>query len=105
MLDMQRFATDFIMYQSYLSWSEAQDDELFITAGKALTDGIEAFTAQKGTSVPYVYLNYADKGQAPLEGYGEVMGAFMKDVAERYDPRGVFQWLMPGGFKVSGLGG
>jgi hypothetical protein len=98
---MEQYTENFIMYQSYLSWSEAKDDELFIGLGKMLTDGIHMFATEKGTAVDYLYLNYADKDQDPLTGYGADQVAFMKDVASKYDPSGVYQRLLPGGFKVS----
>ncbi|OSS44887.1 hypothetical protein B5807_09374 [Epicoccum nigrum] len=100
-LGMERYIENFIMYQSYLSWSEAKDDELFIGLGKMLTDGIQKFTTEKGTAVDYLYLNYADKDQDPLMGYGDDQVAFMRVVASKYDPTGVYQRLMPGGFKIS----
>jgi hypothetical protein len=50
-----------------------------------------------------LYLNYADKDQDPLTGYGADQVAFMKDVASKYDPNGVYQRLLPGGFKISRL--
>lgn len=51
----------------------------------------------------YVYLNYADKSQDPLRGYGEQSVKYIRRVAEKYDPHGVFQYQVPGGFKVSNL--
>lgn len=101
MLGMERFTENFDMYQSYLSWSEAEDDELFINLGLMLTDGIEEFTAAQGTAVDYLYLNYADKDQDPLSAYGADKVSFMKEVAGKYDPSGVFQKMVPGGFKIS----
>jgi hypothetical protein len=98
---MERYSENFIMYQSYLSWSEAKDDELFINLGKMLTDGIQKFATEKGTAVEYLYLNYADKDQDPLSAYGTDKVAFMKEVAKKYDPFGVYQKLLPGGFKIS----
>lgn len=89
------------MYQSYLSWSEAKDDDLFINLGLMLTDGIQKFAASKGTAVDYLYLNYADKDQDPLSAYGAEKVEFMKTVAKKYDPSGVYQRLLPGGFKIS----
>lgn len=89
------------MYQSYLSWSETGDDELFIDLGLMLTDGIAKFAAEHDTAVDYLYLNYADEDQDPLSGYGADRVVFMKEVAGRYDPLGVFQTLLPGGFKIS----
>jgi hypothetical protein len=102
-LGMERYSENFIMYQSYLSWSEAKDDELFISLGKMLTDGIQDFAEEKGTAVDYLYLNYADKDQDPLSGYGQEKVELMKSVAEKYDSEGVYQRLMPGGFKISSL--
>lgn len=103
MLGMERYSENFIMYQSYLSWSEAKDDELFISLGKMLTDGIQDFAEEKGTAVDYLYLNYADKDQDPLSGYGQEKVELMKSVAEKFDSEGVYQRLMPGGFKISSL--
>jgi hypothetical protein len=102
-LGMERYSENFIMYQSYLSWSEAKDDELFITLGKMLTNGIQEFAEEKSTAMDYLYLNYADKDQDPLSGYGKEKVEFMKSVAAKYDPEGVYQRLMPGGFKISDL--
>lgn len=102
-LGMERYSENFIMYQSYLSWSEAEDDELFIKLGLTLTDGIQKFAASKGTAVDYLYLNYADKDQDPLSAYGADKVKFMKTVAQKYDPFSVYQNLLPGGFKISNV--
>ena len=100
-LGVERYTENFIMYQTYLSWSEAKDDDLFISLGKMLTDGIQKFAASKGTAVDYLYLNYADKDQNPLSAYGADKVEFMKKVARKYDAFGVYQRLLPGGFKIS----
>jgi hypothetical protein len=102
-LGMERYSENFIMYQTYLSWSEAEDDELFISLGLTLTDDIQNFAAVKGTAVEYLYLNYADKDQDPLSAYGADNVKFMKAVAKKYDPLGIYQNLLPGGFKISNV--
>ena len=51
----------------------------------------------------WVYLNYADPSQNPLASYGVENLQKMKDVAAKYDPKGVFQKLCPGGFKISNV--
>jgi len=51
--------------------------------------------------VEWEYLGYADRGQDPLGTYGQENIAFMKRVAADYDPEGVFQTRLPGGFKIS----
>ncbi|KAJ4359866.1 uncharacterized protein N0V89_000422 [Didymosphaeria variabile] len=102
-LGMERYTENFDMYQSYLSWSEAKDDELFINQGLALTNGIQKFTEEHDTAVEYLYLNYADKDQDPLSAYGADKVAFMKKVAKKYDPLGIYQRLLPGGFRISNV--
>lgn len=52
-------------------------------------------------SVKFRYLNYSDVSQDPLSTYGEDNIKQMRKVAAKYDPIGIFQRLVPGGFKIS----
>ncbi|KAJ1325410.1 chitinase [Microdochium nivale] len=54
-----------------------------------------------GVDVDWEYLGYADGGQNPLATYGTDNVAFLKEVAAKFDPEGVFQTRMPGEFKIS----
>lgn len=47
------------------------------------------------------YLNYSDISQDPLSTYGENNIKQMQEVAVKYDPNGIYQRLVPGGFKIS----
>lgn len=60
-------------------------------AVKAMSERIDRFVAQVGGDVAFRYINYATEDQNPLLSYGEANVRFMKDVAARYDPGGVFQ--------------
>lgn len=51
--------------------------------------------------VTFRYLNYSDISQDPLRTYGESNVKQMKEVAVKYDPIGIFQTRVPGGFKIS----
>ena len=53
-----------------------------------------------GLNVPYIYLNYADDTQDVLGGYGDANKALMAAASKKYDPKGVFQKLVPGGWKI-----
>jgi hypothetical protein len=64
-------------------------------------NGIRAYAESIGADNPYLYLDYADKTQDPLASYGSENVKKMKAVAKKYDPSGVFQNLVPGGFKIS----
>lgn len=68
---------------------------------KHAIDEIEAFARELGADVPFRYLNYCDGSQDPLGSYGEENVKKMKAAAAKYDPTGVFQTRVPGGFKIS----
>lgn len=44
--------------------------------------------------------NYAGTGQEVLKSYGDQSNDFMKVVRAKYDHAGVFDKLVPGGFKL-----
>lgn len=48
----------------------------------------------------FVYLNYANQDQDPISTYGRENVASLRAAAAKYDPRGVFQRQVPGGFKL-----
>ena len=48
----------------------------------------------------FEYLNYANQAQNPISTYGRENVANLKAVAKVYDPRGIFQRQVPGGFKL-----
>lgn len=52
-------------------------------------------------TVEFRYLNYSDISDDPLATYGDDNVKKMREVANKYDPTGVFQTRVPGGFKIS----
>jgi hypothetical protein len=89
------------VYQPYLAWQGAEQDALFQTAGADLVNQIGKYAKSIGADNPYLYLDYADVTQDPLASYGAENVEKMKAAAKKYDPSGVFQRLVPGGFKIS----
>ncbi|KAH9228695.1 hypothetical protein K456DRAFT_57021 [Colletotrichum gloeosporioides 23] len=61
---------------------------------------IDAYAEFIGVFKDWRYLNYAWGDQNPIATYGEKNVAFLKDVAKRVDPDGVFQKLRTTGFKI-----
>ncbi len=101
-LGLERFnGQTLCIYQAYISWQGAQQDALFQQAGADLVSRIREYAVSIGADNPYLYLDYADKTQDPLAGYGADNVKKMKAAANKYDPLGVFQKLVPGGFKIS----
>ncbi|KAF1952218.1 FAD binding domain-containing protein [Byssothecium circinans] len=100
-LGLERFTDPFILYQPYISWEGSEQDTLFQSQGAYLVNGIKEFAASIGATRGYLYLDYADITQDPLASYGRENVKKMKAVAAKYDSFGVFQNLVPGGFKLS----
>ncbi|TLS27205.1 hypothetical protein PpBr36_04906 [Pyricularia pennisetigena] len=90
-----------IMFLGMLAYKDPSLEPLVNSKMTAWVDDIQKFAASKGADDHYLYLNYADLTQNPFRGYGEKSLAFLKGVATKYDPKGVFQINVPGGFKLS----
>ena len=66
----------------------------------AWKDELERYTRDAGAYVRYRYLNYADASQDVVARYGTENVRRMQAVSRAYDPDGVFQIRVPGGFKI-----
>ncbi|KAI1090608.1 FAD-binding domain-containing protein [Rostrohypoxylon terebratum] len=62
---------------------------------------VESYATSLGKKVDFLYLNYCDGSQDPLRSYGEENVEKMKKASMKYDPTGVFQKRVPGGYKIS----
>ena len=82
-------------------WIDAKYDETMYALAQKWSEEVTKFTEATGTDDPFLYLNFAAQFQDPICAYGKDNVAFMHEVAAQYDPTGVFQTLVPGGFKLS----
>lgn len=85
----------------YIGWTGKDQDDLFEAQGAWLIDKVKEYTVTVGADNEYIYLDYADEIQDPLGSYGADNVYKMRAVAQKYDPKGVFQRQVPGGFKIS----
>jgi len=83
-----------------ITWNRPGDDELINSVAKTLLTQIERTTKAAGLFNRWKYLNYAANFQDPITSYGEASKANLQDVSKRYDPTGLFQTGVPGGFKL-----
>lgn len=83
-----------------ITWDSASDDAAVMSAAKALMEQIEAAAKASGVYHAFKYLNYAYAGQNVFDGYGRVNKARLRSASKAYDPMGVFQTAVPGGFKL-----
>lgn len=82
------------------TWQLAQAIAPKFKAGLA---EIEAYAESLGAGVDFRYGNYCDGSQNPFSSYGEENIRHMKEVSQKYDPDGIFQLRVPGGFKVRNI--
>ncbi|ATY62900.1 FAD binding domain [Cordyceps militaris] len=100
-LGLQDVQEDQLVLWLVSRWNDASLDATMEDARQQFIDAAVAVGKEHNTFSPFIYLNYASPKQDPLCGYGEENVAFMREVAKKYDPKGFFQKLQPGGFKIS----
>jgi hypothetical protein len=61
------------------------------------------FAASIDGLLSWTFLNYANPAQEVFQSYGKKNVQIIRDVAAKYDPDGVFQYLCPAGFKISSV--
>ena len=82
------------------SWEDASDDAAVNKQTQLLFSKAAAKAEELGVSNPYLYLNYAAPWQDPILGYGPAAVSSLQAASRKYDPTGVFQKNVPGGFKL-----
>jgi hypothetical protein len=82
------------------AWQRPEDDTTAHGAGRTIVSEVERAAGADGGRLPYLFMNDASWDQDVISGYGDENIRKMKLVQERYDPTGVFQSLVPGGFKL-----
>lgn len=67
-----------------------------------ILEKMEDLTKSRNLYDPFVFLNDAFTTQPVIRNYGEANLERMLDVSKAYDPSGMFQYQVPGGFKLGG---
>jgi len=83
-----------------VSWTSSDDDARVEQHSRELFKEVEAEAKKMDLHNKYLYLNYAAEWQDPIRGYGAANKKQLQAVSRKYDPRGVFQAQVPGGFKL-----
>lgn len=82
------------------SYLNPSDDAAVLAAVTKFYAAADSLAASNGKLNAYKYLNYAYKTQSPIVGYGAANVAKLRAASKKYDPAGVFQTLVPGGWKL-----
>lgn len=83
-----------------ITWTNPGDDPFLNTLGQNLIGQIEQATKSAGVFNAFKYLNYAAKFQDPIGSYGAASKTNLQAISRKYDPTGLFQTTVPGGFKL-----
>ena len=83
-----------------ISWKKSTDDEIMKKQARSFLKQVETLAADSGMLHRWKYLNYAAQWQDPIAGYGHESREKLRDVTRKYDPHGVFQTQVPGGYKL-----
>ena len=81
-------------------WNLASDDAYVYKLIQETYEMVIDLTKQRGLWDPYIFLNDAFMTQKVLRSYGADSFTKMKAVSAKYDPYGMFQTQVPGGFKL-----
>lgn len=91
-------AKDKVLITLAATWNNAADSEFMEGWLDSMQQSHVNILRQRGLFEPFVYLNYAGGRQDPIGSYGTKQQ--LQKVSKKYDPKGVFQKQVPGGFKL-----
>lgn len=83
-----------------MSWDTEADDAKIDNQVRDTLERANEEAKARGLWNGYEYLNYAARWQDPIAGYGGAVKKELQRVSARYDPGGVFQRQVRGGFKL-----
>lgn len=82
------------------AWKLANDDAHIFAEVESLVRELRGLASDKGLLHRYIFTNYGYSKDDVIAGYGEQSVSRLRAASEKYDPDGVFQSAVPGGFKL-----
>ena len=80
------------------TWKDAKDTAEIEAVAQKLINDIDLVARKEDMQTGYIYLNYAHAGQNVF-GEGK-RREWLQQISRKYDPEGIFQHCVPGGFKL-----
>lgn len=81
-------------------WDDTSSNLVVATTTRDLETRLNAIAKEMGLLHRFQYMNYANPSQDPIKSYGWDNVRLLREVSREYDPRGVFQEQVNGGFKL-----
>ena len=80
------------------TWKDSKDTAAIEAVATKLINDIDIAARTDRMQTGYVYLNYAHSGQHVFGGGRRKQ--WLQEMSTKYDPEGIFQQCVPGGFKL-----
>ena len=84
-----------------MDWQGEDNDDAVRAAPIATTEKWKELGGERGSYLPFLYMNDASRDQNPIAGYGASNVEKLKAASKKYDPVQVFQTLQNDGFLLS----
>lgn len=81
-------------------WKLAEDDTSIFTEVEHLVAELRDLARDKGLLHRYIFTNYGYSKDDVIAGYGKESMSRLRAASQKYDPEGIFQNAVPGGFKL-----
>jgi hypothetical protein len=101
MLGLDKLKENALLWLITGSTETPEQDAIMREKLTAFSATLEAFSKARDINIDWQYLNYVDQTQNPLSSYGKQNINFIREVAARYDPYGMFQKKVVSGWKIS----
>lgn len=103
-IDLEPSDGGLISFLGAMLWDNSSDDEQAYEFAYSMIETLTERVRQAKQDYPFTYINDAALDQPVYQYYGRGKSLpRMQAVAKAYDPHGVFQSLLPGGFKLSSV--
>jgi hypothetical protein len=83
------------------TWNASSDDDRVHKGVETILAASRAMASERGLLHRYIFTNYAYYKESLFQGYGEKSLAALRETSQKFDPKGIFQKAVPGGFKLN----
>jgi hypothetical protein len=83
------------------TWNASSDDDRVHKGVETILAASRAMASERGLLHRYIFTNYAYYKENLFQGYGEKSLAALRETSQKFDPKGIFQKAVPGGFKLN----
>ena len=88
-------------WTTLVDWQGEENDSAVRAVPIATSEKWKELGEERGSYLPFLYMNDASRDQNPIAGYGTANMAKLNAVSKKYDPDQIFQTLQNDGFLLS----